>query len=116
MRLASGIRIGSYEILGLLGSGGMGEVYRAYDTQLGRQVAVKILPEKWSSDPEALSRFEKEARLASSLNHPNIVTIHQIGQFGSIPYIVMELVDGPTLKDVLADGPMPLTRAAGLAA
>ena len=84
MSLAAGARFGPYEILAPLGAGGMGEVYRARDTRLGREVAVKVLPASLSSDPGRLKRFEKEARSASSLNHPNIVTIHDIGESGGL--------------------------------
>ncbi len=85
MTFPAGKRIGSYEISKLLGAGGMGEVYRAHDTKLGREVAIKILPAQFSSDRIRLSRFEKEARSASALNHPNIITIHEIGQIDDTP-------------------------------
>ena len=110
MMLASGARLGPYEILGPLGAGGMGEVYRARDTRLGREVAIKVLPEFLSSDRDRLDRFEKEARSASSLNHPNIVTIYDIGKSGSTSYIAMELVEGQTLRELLAAGPLPIKR------
>jgi serine/threonine-protein kinase len=99
--------LGPYEILAPLGSGGMGEVYRARDTRLGREVAIKTLPRDMADDPDRLSRFEKEARMASALNHPNIITIHDIGEWNSIHYIAMELVDGKTIRQLLADGPLP---------
>jgi len=108
MGITIGTRLGSYEILSLLGKGGMGEVYRARDADLGREVAVKILSETHSSDSEVLKRFEKEARLASSLNHPNIVTVHAVGRDHDITYIAMELVDGVTLDEILRKGPLPL--------
>ena len=104
MALPAGFRLGPYEVLVPLGAGGMGEVYRARDTRLGRDVAVKVLPSSVSSDPGRLRRFEKEARAASSLNHPNIVTIHDIGESGGISFIAMEMVDGQTLRDLLAEG------------
>jgi serine/threonine protein kinase/tetratricopeptide (TPR) repeat protein len=107
MTLSAGNRLGSYEIDTLLGSGGMGEVYRARDTKLRRDVAVKVLREELASDPERLCRFEQEARAASALNHPNIITIYDIGQHGSTPYIAMEYVDGKTLQEMLANGPLP---------
>ena len=94
MTLAAGSRLGPYEILSPLGAGGMGEVYRARDTRLGREVAIKVLPAALASDPERLKRFEREARSASSLNHPNIVTIYDIGSADSVSYIAMELVTG----------------------
>ena len=97
MTLSAGTRLGPYEILSPLGAGGMGEVYRAKDTRLSREVAIKVLPEALSSDQERLKRFEKDARSASALNHPNIVTIHDIGSEGGVSYIAMELVEGATL-------------------
>jgi eukaryotic-like serine/threonine-protein kinase len=92
--LSPGTRFGSYEILQRLGAGGMGEVYRARDSRLDREVAIKTLSFDRGSQPEALSRFEQEARSASSLNHPNIVTIYELGQENGTHYIAMELVDG----------------------
>ena len=109
--LSAGARLGPYEILGSLGSGGMGEVYRARDPRLGRDVAVKVLPEKLAGDPDRLSRFEQESRSASALNHPNIVTIYDVGQDGAVSYIAMELVEGRSLRELLASGPLPLRRA-----
>src|SRR5262245_13345021 len=100
MNLSSGTRLGPYEILAPLGAGGMGEVYRARDTRLAREVAIKVLPEALASDRDRLSRFEQEARSASSLNHPNIITIYEIGRAISVSYIVMELVQGRTLRDL----------------
>ena len=105
MTLAAGTRLGPYEILGSLGAGGMGEVYRARDTKLGRDVAIKILPVSFASDPERLARFEREARVLASLNHPHIAQIYGLegldGQDGRdtsrLPFIVMELVEGETL-------------------
>ncbi len=107
MALSLGTRLGPYEILGQIGAGGMGEVYRARDTRLGREVAVKVLPAAVASDPERLKRFEKEARAASALNHPNIVTIHDIGESNGTAFIAMERVDGQTLRELLADGALP---------
>ena len=101
MTISAGTRLGPYELLALLGAGGMGEVYRAKDPRLDREVAIKILPDRLASDAARLKRFEGEARSASALNHPNIVTIHEVGQSDSTSYIVMELVDGKTLWDVL---------------
>jgi len=112
--LASGSRLGPYEILSPLGAGGMGEVYRARDTRLGREVAVKVLPAELSADAGRLRRFEKEARSASSLNHPNIVTVYDIGTSDSISYIAMELVDGVTLRQMLVQGPLPIKRLLGI--
>ncbi|MEO8191642.1 MAG: protein kinase [Acidobacteriota bacterium] len=109
-------RLGPYEMLGLLGAGGMGEVYRARDTRLQREVAVKLLPARLSSDAASLKRFEREARSASALNHPNIVTIHEIGQIDSTSFIVMELVDGKTLRELLYTGPLALRKLLSIAA
>jgi serine/threonine protein kinase/tetratricopeptide (TPR) repeat protein len=101
MTIEIGTQLGPYDILELLGVGGMGEVYRARDAKLGRNIAIKVLREDFSSDKERLSRFEKEARLASALNHPNIITIYQIGEAAGAPYIAMELVEGKTLRELL---------------
>jgi eukaryotic-like serine/threonine-protein kinase len=112
MALAPGTRIGSYEIVALVGAGGMGEVYRARDARLGREVAVKILPAGADADPDRLHRFE-EARAAAALNHPNILTVHEIGTHDSTPYVVAELLAGSTLRDMLAEAPkgLPVRRA-----
>src|ERR1700732_1532861 len=98
MPLISGSKLGPYEILVPLGSGGMGEVYRARDTRLGRVVAIKVLPESLSEDRERHARFETEARAASALNHPNIVTIYDVGSGETGAYLAMELVEGKTLR------------------
>jgi Tol biopolymer transport system component len=108
--LSAGSRLGPYEVLSPLGAGGMGEVYRARDTRLGREVAIKVLPEALGTDAERLKRFEREARSASALNHPNIVTIYDIGQTGSVSFIAMELVSGKTLRRVLLEGALPVRR------
>lgn len=110
MALSPGTRFGRYEILSLLGSGGMGEVYRARDTHLGRDVAIKVLPGGLSSCRERLDRLEQEARSASALNHPNIVTIYELGLVDSAHYIAMELVEGNTLREVLTSGPIPMRK------
>jgi serine/threonine protein kinase len=107
MTLIAGTRLGPYEIVSPLGAGGMGEVYRARDTRLGRDVAVKVLPEHLSAHPDLKSRFEREARSVSSLNHPHICTLHDIGRDRDIDYLVMELVEGETLADRLKKGPLP---------
>src|SRR5438132_375553 len=96
--LTSGTRLGPYEILSLLGAGGMGEVYRARDSRLGREVAIKVLPAALSADADRLRRFEQEARAAGMLNHPNILTIYDIGTHDGAPYIVAELLDGAELR------------------
>ncbi|HEY7863397.1 MAG TPA: protein kinase [Thermoanaerobaculia bacterium] len=110
MTLSSGSRLGPYEIVSPLGAGGMGEVYRARDVRLGRDVALKVLPEELSREKDRLARFEQEARSASALNHPNIVTIHDIGQIDGTPYIAMELVEGKTLRELSSPEPLPLRK------
>src|SRR5215468_4255342 len=110
MALQAGQRLGSFEVLTPLGAGGMGEVYRARDTRLGREVALKVLPESLASDRERLSRFEQEARAASALNHPNIVTIHEIGRDGETAFVAMELIDGRTLREMTVSGPLPVKK------
>ncbi len=107
MTLGAGTKLGPYEILGQIGAGGMGEVYRAKDPRLGREVAIKVLPAAFSQDADRLARFEQEARSASALNHPNIVTIHEIGKANGSSYIAMELVDGPSVRELLAEGVVP---------
>ncbi len=106
MRLAAGARLDSYEIIAPLGAGGMGEVYRARDTSLKREVAIKVLPDDWSRDAGRLHRFELEAQATAALNHPNIVSIFHVGQHDGCPYIVTELLQGETLRDRLRRGPM----------
>jgi hypothetical protein len=108
--LRKGTRLGPYEILGALGAGGMAEVYRAADSRLGREVAIKVLSAELSADPERLKRFEKEARSASALNHPNIVTIYEIGWEGGVSYIAMERVDGETLRELVTHGSLAIKK------
>src|SRR4029077_10783421 len=108
MPLAAGTKLGPYEILTPLGAGGMGEVYRARDTRLERTVAIKILPAQLSSDPVRKQRFEREAKTISSLNHPHICVLHDVGHQDGIDYLVMECVEGETLAKRLAKGPLPL--------
>ena len=110
MALTSGTRLGPYEIQSPLGAGGMGEVYRARDTRLDRTVAIKILPSHLSENPEAKQRFEREARTISSLNHPNICTLHDVGHQDGVDYLVMEYLEGETLADRLRKGPLPVSR------
>ena len=106
-----GLQLGAYRIDAPLGAGGMGEVYRARDTRLGRDVAVKILPAAFAADSQRRSRFEREARAVAALNHPNICTIHDVGHDQGIDFLVMELVDGESLAARLAKGPLPLDEA-----
>ena len=115
MTLAAGARLGPYEILAPLGAGGMGEVYRARDSRLERDVAIKVLPASFSQDPDRLRRFEQEAKAASALNHPNILTIHDIGSHDGSPYVVSELLEGETLRARLAGGAFSPRKALGLA-
>src|SRR5262245_36304686 len=115
MALEAGTRLGSHEIVGLLGAGGMGEVYRAHDTKLNRQVAIKVLPDTYASDPERVARFHREAQAVAALNHPNIAAIYELsespstgsGQAG-VTFLVLELVEGETLADRIRRGPVPI--------
>src|SRR5437867_2309733 len=104
MSLTSGTCLGPYEIVALIGGGGMGEVDRARDPRLGRDVAIKVLPASFSDDPDRLRRFEQEARAAGVLNHPNIIAVYDIGSHEGAPYIVSELLEGETLRAVLSEG------------
>jgi eukaryotic-like serine/threonine-protein kinase len=108
MTLLPGTKLGPYEIGTALGAGGMGEVYRALDTRLDRTVAIKILPTQLASDPVRKQRFEREARTISSLNHPCICVLHDVGSQDGISYLVMECVEGETLAKRLEKGPLPL--------
>jgi serine/threonine protein kinase/Tol biopolymer transport system component len=116
MGLNPGTRLGSYEITALLGVGGMGEVYRARDTKLDREVAIKLLPASVADSPERLSRFEQEARSAGSLNHPNLITVHELGTHDGSPYIVMELIEGETLRQKLGNPAGTSSAASGATA
>ncbi|MFQ5790175.1 MAG: serine/threonine-protein kinase, partial [Acidobacteriota bacterium] len=111
MSLNPGSRLSQYEILSPIGAGGMGEVYRARDTKLGREVAIKVLPEGFSQNEERLARFEREARVLASLNHPNIATIHGLEESGGVHFLVLELVPGETLGERIGEGPMPVDEA-----
>src|SRR5271154_5239023 len=115
MPLRPGSHLGPYEIGTLLGAGGMGEVYRARDPRLDRTVAIKILPAELSADADHLHRFDREARSASALNHPNILTIYELAHDGSTHYIAMELIEGQTLRQLLAAGPVPIRKAIEIA-
>ncbi|HMK29853.1 MAG TPA: protein kinase, partial [Terriglobales bacterium] len=111
MPLSSGTSLGPYEVVAPLGAGGMGEVYRAHDPRLKRDVAIKVLPTSFASDPQRLKRFEQEAHATAALNHPNILAVHDTGQQDGSPYIVSELLDGETLREKLRTGPVPVRRA-----
>ncbi|MGI9101498.1 MAG: protein kinase domain-containing protein [Terriglobales bacterium] len=111
MSLQAGTKLGPYEIQSSVGAGGMGEVYRARDTRLGRDVAVKVLPESFARDADRLRRFEQEARAVAALNHPNILAVHDIGEHGGTPYMVCELLEGETLREKMAEGALPQRRA-----
>jgi eukaryotic-like serine/threonine-protein kinase len=111
MPTGSGARLGPYVLGPALGAGGMGEVYRAHDSRLGRDVAIKLLPPDVADDPERLRRFESEARAAAALNHPNILVVHDVGREHDTSYLVTELLEGRTLRDVIDGGAVPLTRA-----
>ena len=116
MSLPAGTSIGPYEIRGLLGSGGMGDVHLAHDTRLGRDVAIKVLPSAFAEDKDRLRRFEQEARAASALNHPAIVTVHDIGSSNAQPFLCMELVKGETLRQLIERGPLPIRRVLAIGA
>ncbi|HEX3552463.1 MAG TPA: serine/threonine-protein kinase [Thermoanaerobaculia bacterium] len=115
MPLAPGTILGSYEILAPLGAGGMGEVYRARDPRLGRQVAVKVLPERLAEDPKALARFEREARAVAALSHPNLLVLYDVGRSGAVAFAVLELLEGETLRSRLAAGSLSQRKALELA-
>src|SRR3984957_5688219 len=110
-----GTRVGPFEIVAPLGSGGMGEVYHAVDTRLDRRVAIKILPAEFSTHAERLLRFEQEAKSASALNHPNIVTIYELGRDGASHYMAMELIAGKTLRELMKSGPRPMRHGLDIA-
>src|SRR5678809_266047 len=107
MPLTPGTRLATYEIVAPLGAGGMGEVYRARDTRLGRDVAIKVLPTTVASSPEDLARFEREAKTVAGLNHPNIVVLHSIEEAGGTRFLTMELVEGRSLSELIAPGGLP---------
>src|SRR5437016_4456407 len=111
MPLTAGSRLGRYEILAKLGEGGMGEVYRARDPRLNRDVAIKILPDRLTDDPDRLRRFEQEARAAGALNHPHILAVHDFETDNGRSYVVSELLTGKTLREVMTDGAVPFPTA-----
>src|SRR5438477_11630081 len=109
--LGSGTRLGPYEIVSPIGAGGMGEVYRARDTRLNREVAIKVLPAAFSKDEDRLHRFEQEAHAAAALNHPNILAVFDVGTENGAPYIVSELLEGETMRSRLQSGALPMRKA-----
>src|SRR5436190_711393 len=115
MSLSAGGRIGPYEIIALIGAGGMGEVYRGRDSRLGRDVALKVLPQIFSADAGRMVRFQREAQVLASLNHPHIAALYGLEDAGGVRALVMELVEGPTLDERIRVGPMPLDEALGVA-
>src|SRR6516225_8578165 len=115
MPLAPSAHLGAFEIVAAIGAGGMGEVYRARDTKLNRDVALKILPPAFANDPDRLARFKREAQVLASLNHPNIAAIHGFEDADGVHALVLELVDGPTLADRIARGPLPIDEAIAIA-
>src|SRR5438552_2030040 len=115
MSVSSGTRLGPYQILMPVGAGGMGEVYRARDTKLGRDVALKVLPPVFAADPERLARFRREPQVLASLNHPGIAAIYGLEESDGVLALVMELVEGPTLAERIAQGPVPLEEALPIA-
>src|SRR2546421_8233067 len=115
MALAPGSRLGPYEITAPLGAGGMGEVYRARDARLNRDVAIKVLPPVFAGDPARMARFSREAQVLASLSHPNIAAIYGLEESGGAPALVMELVEGQTLAERIGAGAIPLEEALGIA-
>src|SRR5271154_2257927 len=115
MSVAPGTHLGPYEVIAQLGAGGMGEVYRARDTKLGRDVALKVLPAAFASDPERMARFRREAQVLASLNHPHIGAIYGFEDSGNTHALVMELIEGPTLADRIVRGAIPLDEALPIA-
>src|ERR1044072_1193384 len=115
MSLTPGRKLGQYEIVGLIGAGGMGEVYRARDLQLKREVAIKILPDEFSRDPDRVARFQREAEVLASLNHPNIAAIYDLEEANGSRFLVLELVEGETLAECIKRGPIPVDEALSIA-
>ena len=115
MTLNAGTKLGNYEIVGSLGAGGMGEVYRARDSKLKREVAIKVLPDAFARDAERVARFQREAEVLASLNHPHIAAIHDLAEFGESRFLVLELVEGETLADRIARGPIPIDESLAIA-
>src|SRR5262245_32502649 len=116
MTITIGAQLGPHQVTALLGRGGMGEVYRARDTRLKREVAIKVLPDEFNRDPERALRFQREAEVLASLNHPNIAAIYDLEEADGVRFLVLELVEGETLADRIARGPIPTTEALRIAA
>ncbi|HSS43716.1 MAG TPA: protein kinase, partial [Thermoanaerobaculia bacterium] len=115
MTISAGSRLGPYEVLSPLGAGGMGQVWRARDPKLGREVAIKVLPEAFAADAERLTRFRREAQVLAALNHPHIAAIYGLEESGEIEALVLELVEGETLAEMLVRGPLPVDEALEIA-
>src|SRR6187401_536605 len=115
MRLSAGTRLGPYQIVSLLGAGGMGDVYRAHDPRLGRDIAIKSLPDLSVADPERVGRFQREAQILAALNHPHIAAIYGLEEVGGSRFLILELVEGDTLARRLKTGPLPLAEALSIA-
>src|SRR5215510_4574401 len=116
MPLTAGAALSEFQVVQPLGKGGMGEVYQARDQKLGRDVAIKVLPETLNTDPDRVARFDREARLLASLNHPNIASLYGVGESAGIRFLILELVEGETLADRLRRGPIPVADALTIAA
>src|ERR1700674_2072409 len=115
MTFSTGTKLGTYEIVGPLGAGGMGEAYRARDSKLKREVAIKVLPDAFSRDSERVARCQREAEVLASLNHPHIAAIYDLAEFGESRFLVLELVEGETLADRIVRGPIPIDEALPIA-
>ena len=113
--LSAGTRLGPYEVLSALGAGGMGEVYRARDTKLGREVALKVLPESFTKDPDRVARFRREAQVLALLSHPHIGAIYGLEEANGQQFLVLELIDGETIAHHIAKGPLPVDEAVAIA-
>src|SRR5262245_17416244 len=115
MKLTAGSQLGAYSIVGQLGAGGMGDVYRARDMKLKREVAIKVLPDAFAQDPERITRFQREAEVLASLHHPHIGAIYDLAVEAGSPYLVLELVEGETLAERIRRGPIPIDKALAIA-
>src|SRR5215510_12792794 len=115
MAIVPGSRVGAYDVIAAIGAGGMGEVYRARDRALNREVALKVLPDAWVLDADRLARFRREAQVLAAISHPNIAAIYGLEESAGVPAIVLEFIDGPTLADRIAQGPLPIAEALTIA-